>query len=148
MTTPASTGIDEVMKVPPGVGRGPVIMTSMPIDEMPAQMACSTILPDSRMYLPSTDRPQSAVAVDTSDLAVDLPSCAPPGRGPHDREVPRRKDRREGRARERVARLKGSDLDGGHRLALMKSAGGADVGFPSSTKRKTMPKTRSAMAGS
>ena len=43
ITTPASARIDSVMKAMPGVGSGPMSITSTPMEQMPEAMACSSM---------------------------------------------------------------------------------------------------------
>jgi hypothetical protein len=43
ITTPASARIDSVMKAIPGVGSGPVSITSTPMEQMPEAIACSSM---------------------------------------------------------------------------------------------------------
>ena len=54
--TPTSARSERVSFAIPGVGMGPIRMTSMPMATNPALMACSSIYPDRRVSLPMTAR--------------------------------------------------------------------------------------------
>ena len=54
MTTPASALMLEVMNAIPGVGNGPTMRASTPMEHIPAIIALSSMYPERRVSLPIT----------------------------------------------------------------------------------------------